>query len=57
MTWTASVPLKGPWSCRMRKEEDDVAAASSSDTSVEENPEDGWFGSITQAPPAMARTS
>jgi hypothetical protein len=28
-------------------EEDEVAAASSSDTSVEENPEDDWFGTIT----------
>ncbi len=26
MTWTASVPLKGPWSCRRRKEEDDLKA-------------------------------
>ncbi len=33
-----------------------VAAASSSDTNVEENPEDDWFGSITQAPSARART-
>jgi hypothetical protein len=32
------------------KEEDEVAAASSSDTSVEENPEDDWFGTFTQAP-------
>ncbi len=56
MTWTASVPLKRPWSCRRRKEEDEVVAASSSDTSVEENPEDNWFGSITQAPPDKART-
>jgi hypothetical protein len=28
-----------------------------SDTNVEENPEDDWFGSITQAPSARARTS
>jgi hypothetical protein len=48
--------LKRPWSCRRKKEEDEVAAASSSDTSVEENPEDDWFGSIKQAPPARART-
>jgi hypothetical protein len=40
-----------------REEEDKVAAASSSDTSVEENPEDDWFGTITQAHPARARTS
>jgi hypothetical protein len=39
------------------KEEDEVAAASSSDTSVEENPEDDWFGTITQAPSTRARTS
>jgi hypothetical protein len=39
------------------KEEDKVAAASSSDTSVEENLEDDWFGTITQAPSARARTS
>jgi hypothetical protein len=26
-------------------------------TSVEENPEDDWFGTITQAPSARARTS
>jgi hypothetical protein len=32
------------------KEEDEVAAASSSDTSVEENPEDDWYGTFTQAP-------
>ena len=32
------------------KEEDEVAAASSSDSSVEENPEDDWFGTFTQAP-------
>ena len=32
------------------KEEDEVAAASSSDSSVEENPEDDWFGIFTQAP-------
>jgi hypothetical protein len=32
------------------KEEDEVAAASTSDTSVEENPEDDWFGTFTQAP-------
>jgi hypothetical protein len=32
------------------KEEVEVAAASSSDTSVEENPEDDWFGTFTQAP-------
>ena len=31
------------------KEEDEVAAASSSDSSVEENPEDDWFGTFTQA--------
>jgi hypothetical protein len=37
------------------KEEDEVAAASSSDTSIEENPEDDWFGTITQAPSARAR--
>jgi hypothetical protein len=56
ITWIESVPLKRPWSCRRRKEEDEVAAASSSDTNVEENPEDDWFGSITQAPSARART-
>ena len=32
------------------EEEDEVAAASSSDTSVEENPEDDWYGTFTQAP-------
>jgi hypothetical protein len=32
------------------KEEDEVASASSSDSSVEENPEDDWFGTFTQAP-------
>jgi hypothetical protein len=32
------------------KEEVEVAAASSSDTSVEENPEDDSFGTFTQAP-------
>jgi hypothetical protein len=32
------------------KEEDEVAAASSSDSSVEENPEDDWFSTFTQAP-------
>ncbi len=31
------------------KEENEVAAASFSYTSVEENPEDNWFGTITQA--------
>ncbi len=30
------------------KEEDEVTAASSSDTSVEENPEVDWFGTITR---------
>jgi hypothetical protein len=55
MTWTASVPLKRPWSCWRRKEEDEVAAVSSSDTSIEENPEDDWPGTITQ--PARAKTS
>ncbi len=39
------------------KDEDEFLAASSSDTSVEENPEDDWFGTITQAPSARARTS
>jgi hypothetical protein len=34
----------------VENEEDEVAAASSSDTSVEENPEDDWFGTFTQAP-------
>jgi hypothetical protein len=29
----------------------------SRDTSVDENPEDDWFGTITQEPPARARTS
>ena len=51
------MPLKRPWSSRRRKEEDEVAAASSSNTSVEENPENDWFSTITQAPPARARTS
>jgi hypothetical protein len=32
------------------KEEDEVAAARSSYTSVEENPKDDWFGTFTQAP-------
>jgi hypothetical protein len=36
-------------------EEDEVAAASSSDTSIEENPEGDWFGTITRAPPARVR--
>jgi hypothetical protein len=40
-----------------KKEEDEMAAASFCDTSVEENPEDDWFGTITQAPSARARTS
>jgi hypothetical protein len=31
------------------KEENEVAAASFSDTSLEKNPEDNWFGTITQA--------
>ncbi len=39
------------------KEEDEVAAASSSDTSIDENLEDDWFSTITQAPSARARTS
>jgi hypothetical protein len=30
------------------KEEDEVAAAGCTDTSVEENPEDDWFGTITR---------
>jgi hypothetical protein len=55
--WTASVPLKRTWSSRRRKEENEVAAASSSDKSIEENPEDDWSGTITQAPSARARTS
>jgi hypothetical protein len=32
------------------KEEDEVAASSSSDTSVEENPEDDWFGTWLAGP-------
>jgi hypothetical protein len=36
------------------KEEDEVTVASSSDTSVEENSEDDWLGTITQAPSAKA---
>jgi hypothetical protein len=52
------LPLKKPWSCRRRrKEEDEVLAARSTDTSLEKNPEDAWFGTITQSPSARAKTS
>jgi hypothetical protein len=46
------LPLNKPWSYRRRKEEDEVLAARSTDTSLEKNPEDAWFGTITQAPSA-----
>jgi hypothetical protein len=41
--------------CMKEEEEAKVAAASSSDTSVDENPEDDWFGTITQAPSARGK--
>jgi hypothetical protein len=49
MTWTAVKEAMELQVEACMKEEDEVAAASSSDTCVEDNLEDDWFSTITQA--------